>query len=539
MIEMAEDMFGDASGEFSDEFSLASGIDDINYDDPFMSHQHISDGGVGFYSMTPQDSQLHSRIRGMAACSFDSSNDHGNVGQITDKCDLQSPFLTGSPRQPSLDPVKPNKISSYLLNSIDAKKSKKQPSNLILKSENVAIKARKASTKSMMKHSKSDGLLTLALRAKYRKSSFQHSNSDYSISGTGEEEGPATGAANATWGRASGSEGDGLHHRTNSAPSGKSSSMQDLLRQSKAHCKSQFLLRQSSASSLSKRNSFQSIKYVNEKLDVSSLLPAKQYSKSRRRFSFPNAATAAGTKSTFPTQLVRVEEVAAQHTAHGGTGDMTDSLLHDACRLFPNSDTVVETALRVDPDSVRRSVVHTGDQDDNCIYGYPINLALTHGASEKILKTLVRAGPDVLTFKDGTDCGASLGIALSSKTCNWNTVELLIAANDNSAQVADRRGNYPLHIAVSYGRSIDIVMRLYAVYPKAQGMRNFHSQTPLDIAIQSSRCPEDVTDFLRSVSIRSSYTNDTVINTKKEDDHNQFNTSLEEGLDDIMEINCL
>lgn len=79
-------------------------------------------------------------------------------------------------------------------------------------------------------------------------------------------------------------------------------------------------------------------------------------------------------------------------------------------------------------------------------------------------------------------------------------------------------------------------MRLYAAYPEAQGMRNFHSQTPLDIAIQFSQCPEEVTDFLRSVSCRTS-SPDHIIDAEKVD-ANLSMGFLEEGLDDIMEINC-
>ncbi len=545
MIEMTEDIFGDGDGhgELGDDFSLASSIDELSFDDPFNIHLHNGDvfGNHGKKNEfpTPQKPTVHSKIRGAAACSsFDAPNGHGNIGQITEKCDLPASFLPASPRLPSVaSPVENTKSSGFLLNTKETKKTKKQTSNVIFKAENVAVKARKTTTKSLMKQSKSDGLLTIALKAKYRKSSVQHSNGGYSMNGMGEIEELALGAANASWNNESGS-GSVPNHRRYSLPSGKSSSMQDLLRQSKAQCKSQFLLRQSSAHSLSKRNSFQSIKLVNEKLDVSSLLPAQKYSKSKsapRRFSFPNAASLA-TKTKIATNPMRVDEISTHQSRIDDTGGMNDSLLHEACRLFPNSDTVVETALRVDPDSVRRSIVHTSDQDDNCIYGYPINLALTHGASDKILQLLVQSGPDVLTFKDGTDCGASLGIALSSKTCNLGTVELLLSANSQCAQVADRRGNYPLHIAVNYGRSLDIVMRLYSVYPLAQGMRNFHSLTPLDIATQSSRCPEDVTDFLRSVSLRPN--NIPVINAKKEDP-NQSMTSLEEGLDDIMEINLM
>lgn len=552
---MTEDIFYDGSAGLGDDFSLSSSIDDINYDDPFNSNHNNSDGVETISKMlTLQDHTFNTNLRGMTALSFETSRGQGDMQQITDRCNEQPSSISSSTQPITDQKVQPNKTSDLVPSAKDTKKSKKQPSHLIVKPENVAVKARKTSTKSMIKQSKSDGLLTLALKAKYRKATFQRSrniglsssSSVYSGNRIGDKDEPVLGKANASWNDANGTDGRFRLDNSHSLPPVKSSSMHDLLRQSKAQCKSQFLLQQSSAHSLSKRNSFQSIKYVNEKLDVSSLLPAKQYSKSRNvsaRWSFPNVAGAT-TRSKFSKDLMRVSEVRVRQSTNDGTSDMTESLLHDACRLFPNSDTVIETALRVDPDAVRRPVISTSDQNreaskrsNTCIFGYPINLALTHGASDKILNLLVQSGSDVLAFKDGTDCSASLGIALSSKTCKLATAELLLSANDNCARIADRRGNYPLHVAVSYGRSVDIVMRLYAAYPKAQGMRNFHSQTPLDIAIQSSRCPEDVTDFLRLVSCRSSCVKDSVIDTKKED-ANQSIGSLEECLDDIMETNC-
>jgi hypothetical protein len=155
----------------------------------------------------------------------------------------------------------------------------------------------------------------------------------------------------------------------------------------------------------------------------------------------------------------------------------------------------------MDPDAVRRAVATTVDASSTKksanVYGYPINVALTHGASLGVLKMLAAAGPDVMLRKDGTDGSGSLGIALSAK-CNIDVVNLLIRANSECVKVADRRGNYPLHVAVSQGLSLDIVKRVYLGYPKAQEMRNFHSNTPLDIAQRSTRCPEEVMNFLQT-----------------------------------------
>ena len=544
---MTEDIFVDHPGDLGDDFSLGSSIDDINYIDAFSNHHNISDDictNILSNEKTMAQSPLpETKPRGMAPCSDEESKiDKESMRYVIGRYNRSS-----SPRKRgiSFDKSSPHKIPNGV--AMNGKGSPNKHSGFFPpKVDNIAIKARKTSAKTMMKHSKSDGLLTFALKAKYRKSSFQGSqNTSFSMNEMGGEDIPASGKANASWNNSPGSPSqthdsvNGRNNRRYSLPSGKSSSMHDLLRQSKAKCKSQSLLRQSSAQSLSKRNSFQSINFVNDKLDVSSLMPAKQYSKSRSSSSgwfFPNVATPA-MKARISKNPMLVDGRLLKSPNHS-MDEMTDSLLHDACRLFPNSDTVVETALRMDPDAVRRSVIFTGDKDrDNHIYGYPINLALTHGAGEEMLQLLAQSGPDVLVLKDGSDCGASLGIALSSKTCTLATVELLLSANDKCAQIADRRGNYPLHVAVRYGFPVDLVMRLYAAYPKAQGMRNFHSQTPLDIAIQVSQCPEEVTDFLRSVSCQTS-SPDHIIDNTKQVDANPSMGFLEEGLDDIMEINC-
>lgn len=539
-------MFGDGNVDLVDDFSLSSSIDEINYnDDPFDSNHNNTTGigtGIGISPVRRVDSLI--------------SQGGASDARNHDTWNVRNRPLSGntnfSEHNPSLF-----ETGGAPLNAKEMITSKKkQPSYSIQKQEMVAVKARKTSAKNLLIQSKSDGILSLALKAKYRtpaaeqlrNNTITSSSSGYSVNEMGGNDIPASGKLNASWNITPGSQTNatfvgGLDSRRYSLPTPKSSSMQDLLRQSKAQSRSKYLLRQSSASSLSKRNSFQSMKYVNEKLDVSSLLPARQYAKSTissRRRSLPNVAAST---AAFAKNAMSGYKVSTPTPTNDGTGDMTESLLHEACRLFPNSDTVVETALRVDPDAVRRSVVFTGDQDgekshmtkNSSTYGFPINLALTHGACEKILKMLVQSGSDVLTLKDGTNCSASLGIALSSHTCSLATIDLLLLANKKCAQIADRRGNYPLHIAVSYGRSVDIVMRLYAAYPEAQGMRNFHSLTPLDIAIQSIRCPEEVMDFLRSGACRTSGADETM-NIKKPDVNQSFG-SLEDGLDDIYGIN--
>jgi hypothetical protein len=207
-------------------------------------------------------------------------------------------------------------------------------------------------------------------------------------------------------------------------------------------------------------------------------------------------------------------------------GTNVETLLHQSCRLYPTTNAVVESALRVDPDAVRRPVSGEGKNS----YGYPINVALSHRASVEVLAMLVNAGPDVLVKKDGSEGSGSLGIALAA---NWdlNVIDLLLNANRECASVADRRGNYPLHIAVSAGLPLTTVKRVLIAYPQAQEMRNFHSQTPLEIAQRSMRVGEDVLGFLQATALTLQH--DSLGGNLRR----RAQGNLEEGLDDIMETN--
>mmetsp|Transcript_17324 Transcript_17324/g.39841 ORF Transcript_17324/g.39841 Transcript_17324/m.39841 type:complete len:598 (+) Transcript_17324:219-2012(+) len=596
---MTQDMVFDADGGdgLEDDISLLSGFDDeiIYKDDSFCSANSCSDNNNDTCSKSDMEflairnsgpshkwqETTGTRKRGPSSIGMGNGGNTLNViepplGQTTEvRKDRQQQQQSPCPTDCKVDPSSTRKIEPmdtlFVKNGSSTAQNKSKNSSSSLKSDMLTAKASRARLKNIMiKQNKNEGLLTRALKAKYRNSASRQqlalysasarqlssemtlssSRSDFSRAYGSEmdEVGtPSVGKVNATWNTASGVETSGntsflsgsvTRNRLLSATY-KTSSLQDLLAQSTVTCRSQSLLRECSAQSLSKRNSFQSIKSLNKKLDVSSLLPAKGYTKRRsasRRWSCPAIATTAPTTPT----LSEPNKAGMRHTNHAKC-DSSDSLLHQSCRLFPNSHTVIETALRFDVDAVRRSVVVTDEMELNslkwansALYGYPINIALNHGANAKVLQLLVESGPDVLAYKDGANCCASLGTALSLKQCELDVVDLLITANQQCARVADRRGNYPLHVAVSYGRSLEIVKRLCSVYPEARDWRNFHSQTPLDIAVQSTRCSEEVTDFLRCMECPAPFAVVPTVNANEKD--HAFG-SLEDGLDDIMQTN--
>ena len=290
-----------------------------------------------------------------------------------------------------------------------------------------------------------------------------------------------------------------------------SGSITDLLRMSKQQTKTQSLLRQSSAQSLMKQTSSNALKDVSRRVDVSSLLPM-----SHRKSNEDLMGSASGTGASG----------GSSGGVGGSSGSMeTSSLLHQSCRLYPTNGPIVESALQFDPEAIRRvvPVVSTNEsaaltkprgmagmalpnkmqRKPQEIYSYPVNIAIKHGGSSEVLQILVNAGKDVLALQDGNDASSSLAIALTTKKCDLNLVKLLTTANPQCVKVADRRANYPLHIAASFGCSLDIVRHIQRIFPKALQMRNFHSQTPLDIAQRSTVCPEEVMNFLQSAAYTS------------------------------------
>lgn len=476
--------------------------------------------------------------------------------------------LDAAPLNISLGGLGGNRLSSsglnlnQDLNSSIRRKGSNTQLNATFK-QNSIHRASRASTN--FKSSKSEGLLARALKAKYNSSGQLNYNMNAQAAAAIAEAGGSnsllnhspsmsaigSGGQNASWrGGAERSGSSSMLHQmllnknrnrststltscdsTSALFSAKlklgssrsKSSMQDLLRLSRKQSKTQSMLRQSSAQSLMRHTSTNSMRDPG-KVDLSSLLPPQHANSRKNVNSWESYGGGDGgqANATFPTS----------NQASMGSNMGAESLLHQSCRLYPTTDAVVESALRIDPAAIRRAVATTVDEGvtkkATNIYGYPINVALTNGASMGVLRMLAEAGPDVLTQKDGTTGSGSLGIALAAK-CNLDVVNLLIQANPHCVQVADRRGNYPLHVAVSQGMALEIVRRVYLGYPKAQEMRNFHSDTPLDIAQRSTRCPEEVMNFLQS----SAYSK--LEHVADHLDQNQLN--LEDGLDDIMQTN--
>jgi len=191
----------------------------------------------------------------------------------------------------------------------------------------------------------------------------------------------------------------------------------------------------------------------------------------------------------------------------------SEPLLHRLCGQKQKVVSVIKSALQDDPEAVRQRFHFNEKGKRTCfsprIYSFPINIALNSGAEKDILELLVKEGPGVLSEKDGPDQSGSLGIALTLQRPR-NVVMFLMLANPKCARTRDRYWNLPLHTAVRLrNASLSTVKTIHFAYPEALTKRNLHGETPLDIAVRSLVCPQEIVDYLQGI-VNASFEENTI-----------------------------
>jgi ankyrin repeat protein len=157
---------------------------------------------------------------------------------------------------------------------------------------------------------------------------------------------------------------------------------------------------------------------------------------------------------------------------------------------------VTDAAARAAMDAVqlRFDAFREGEKRDGA---YPIHMAIAAGASKRIIEALILEADDVthMTNKYGE---TPLHIAVATRTKEYDLVELILTAFFGAACLADKRnGDLPLHVAVVHGCPLEVAKRLLETFPMAAQQRNIHRKLPLDLAIASGTCTEEVISFLR------------------------------------------
>lgn len=194
---------------------------------------------------------------------------------------------------------------------------------------------------------------------------------------------------------------------------------------------------------------------------------------------------------------------------------LATSLLHQACYLYPTTAAVVNSALGVEKSNVRRRVItpapapparelaensSTSNKRQKRQEGFslPLHIAIDKSGSMEVFRTLVEAGPDVVAMPDGPEACSAIALAMYKK-CKYEVIELLVRANPEALDVLDRHNNTCLHVACGQGASIDVVKLLVASDDGALNKKNFHGQTPLDVAQRITVCPLEVIDYLQQL----------------------------------------
>lgn len=222
-----------------------------------------------------------------------------------------------------------------------------------------------------------------------------------------------------------------------------------------------------------------------------------------------------GKKHPLPSQLSNVylankrrfnETSSNMHLSNAATKSSVQhspSLLHHCCKRHSQSASVVSAVLGVDSQAplrrFPRSCVAFLKRRKQSEFDYPINIALHHDAPLQVLRLLAEASSGILVNGDGPEWCCALSCALYERR-DIQVISLLLGANPDQIRVRDRHLNYPIHVACLGGASLEIVKLLATSYRHALRKRNFHGQTPVEIAISSTLCGDDTVDFLKQTS---------------------------------------
>jgi len=196
--------------------------------------------------------------------------------------------------------------------------------------------------------------------------------------------------------------------------------------------------------------------------------------------------------------------------SHQNLSMSADSLLHNSCKLYPNSLEIVRSALQFDPGAIRRAVlVESTQEETSCTeqlskkqkvsngFSYPVNIAIRHKGSPDVIEMLAQAAPDVLVMHDGPYQGSSIATAIRS-VCDVSIIKALLDANRDQTRVVDRLHDLPLHTALCVPTvSLEVVKLILNAFPDALIKTNIRGETPVQVAERNQHCKEDIVNYLQ------------------------------------------
>jgi len=185
--------------------------------------------------------------------------------------------------------------------------------------------------------------------------------------------------------------------------------------------------------------------------------------------------------------------------------------LHLACIYYPTNVKVVDIIMTANPSGViepSKPPVFDSNTNNSTtseklktlkFHGmYPLHIAVMNGASLDVVRLLTFQNAKILTEKDKKG-NTPLTIAIKYNT-KAEIIKFMLAENEMLSTLLDKKINTPLHIACMHGRCEDVVETLLLSFPEALYIKNFDGLTPLDLAIRSSDCSDDIIDSLQKAS---------------------------------------
>jgi len=179
--------------------------------------------------------------------------------------------------------------------------------------------------------------------------------------------------------------------------------------------------------------------------------------------------------------------------------------IHLACIYYPANVNVVDIIMRaningiVEPSKTPVARSNTSHLNAHKYVGtYPLHMAVINGACLDVVRLLTFQNPRILMKRDKNGkTPLSIAIKYKAKTEVFN---FLLAENDTLSTIPDNRNNTPLHIACMHGCNKDVAETLLLSFPEALIVKNRDGLKPLDLAMRSSHCSDEIVNLLQDVS---------------------------------------
>jgi hypothetical protein len=126
---------------------------------------------------------------------------------------------------------------------------------------------------------------------------------------------------------------------------------------------------------------------------------------------------------------------------------------------------------------------------------YPLHMAVAAGAPLSVIEILIKEADDIL-LKPNKYGETPVHIALLLHSAD-EVIETLIRYGPKALHMRDQEnGNLPIHNAAVFGCSVHVAKALLEKWPELVLERNAANLTPIELALQSEKCSEDVLRLL-------------------------------------------